>query len=125
MASTSRARAFAAPSARSSARPSACLPACTRAADQPSPLPPSLPPAPRSPARSFGFEHNANGGFLNHVCWDANVRPFLDMTIAGVIYYQVSRPKPGALNRSERPPAPATSQPTSLPRNSAAATREW
>ena len=37
----------------------------------------------------FGYEHDANGGFLNHVCWDANVRPFLDMTIKGVIYYQV------------------------------------
>jgi hypothetical protein len=33
----------------------------------------------------FGFEHNANGGFLNHVCWDSNVRPFLDMTIKGAL----------------------------------------
>jgi hypothetical protein len=37
----------------------------------------------------FGYEHNANGGHLNHVCWDANVRPYIDMTIKGVIYYQV------------------------------------
>ena len=36
----------------------------------------------------FGYEHNANGNELNHVCWDSNVRPFLDFTIKGVIMYQ-------------------------------------
>lgn len=36
----------------------------------------------------FGYEHNANGGELNHVCWDSNVRPFLDFSIKGVIMYQ-------------------------------------
>ena len=36
----------------------------------------------------FGYEHNANGNELNHVTFDANVRPYLDMSIKGVIYYQ-------------------------------------
>ena len=46
----------------------------------PNPTPPK--PLPKQ------YEHNANGGKLNHVTWDANVRPYLDMTIKGVIYYQ-------------------------------------
>lgn len=37
----------------------------------------------------FGFQGNANGGQLNHVLWDANVKPFLDMSLKGWLYYQV------------------------------------
>lgn len=36
----------------------------------------------------FGYEHNANGNELNHVCWDSNVRPFLDFSIKGALLYQ-------------------------------------
>jgi len=39
-------------------------------------------------SQCFGYEHNSNGQSLNHVCWDSNVRPFLDMTITGALYYQ-------------------------------------
>lgn len=53
----------------------------------------------------FGYNHNANGGDLNHVTWDANVRPYLDMTIKGAIYYQVSSFR---ARRAAQPRAPDT-----------------
>ena len=31
-------------------------------------------------SQCFGFEHNANGGFLNHITFDNCVAPFLDMS---------------------------------------------
>lgn len=34
------------------------------------------------------FDPDANGSGLNHVLWDAIVRPFLNMTIKGWLYYQ-------------------------------------
>ena len=39
--------------------------------------------------KCVGYQKNANGGLLNHVCWDSNVRPFLDFSIKGALYYQV------------------------------------
>jgi len=34
------------------------------------------------------FQHNANGGELNHVLWDTMVRTFVNMTVKGYLYYQ-------------------------------------
>jgi hypothetical protein len=34
------------------------------------------------------FDPDANGSGLNHVLWDAIIRPFLNMTIKGWLYYQ-------------------------------------
>jgi len=36
----------------------------------------------------FGYQGSANGGGLNHLLWDVNVSPFLDMTVKGWLYYQ-------------------------------------
>lgn len=34
------------------------------------------------------YQRDANGGELNHVLWDANIRSFLNMTVKGWLYYQ-------------------------------------
>ena len=34
------------------------------------------------------FQHNANGGELNHVLWDTMVRTFVNMTVKGWLFYQ-------------------------------------
>jgi hypothetical protein len=36
----------------------------------------------------YGFDPNANGGALNHVLWDAIVRPYSDMTVKGWLFLQ-------------------------------------
>lgn len=34
------------------------------------------------------FQHDANGGELNHVLWDTIVQTFVNMTLKGFLYYQ-------------------------------------
>ena len=36
----------------------------------------------------YGAQASANGADLNHILWDVNVRPFLNMTVKGWLYYQ-------------------------------------
>ena len=54
----------------------------------------------------FGFQGNANGAQLYHVLWDANVKPFLDMTLKGWLYYQVRQPSPARPSTTHSFPLP-------------------
>lgn len=69
-------------------------------------------------SQCFGFEHNANGGFLNHITWDNCVTPFLDMSIKGAMHVLSERartPPPAAPNRlSYISPTQAPSNPSNL-----------
>ena len=73
--------------------------------------------------KCFGFQGSANGAQLNHVLWDANVAPFLDMTVKGWLFYvrgahwrgwrswQCTRPFP-LCSRTRAPPHTLTSSHT-------------
>ena len=71
----------------------------------------------------FGFQGDANGGQLNHKLWDANVKPFLDMTLKGWLYYQVrmgqGRQDTSSIHRPRSPPIFNSPPPTPFPHSTA------